>query len=90
MDSNFLSNRHQMVVINGASSSPSAVTPGVPQGYVLGLLFLVYVNDIGSSLRYSSISLFVDDALLYCSIKKYRSYFNRIIHPLNNAQMSGV
>ena len=33
--SNFLSNRYQMVVINGDSSSPLAVTSGVPQGSVL-------------------------------------------------------
>ena len=68
--SNFLSNRYQMVVINGDSTSPLAVTSGVPQSSVLGpSLFLVYVNDIGSSLRHSSIGLFADDALLYCLIQ---------------------
>ena len=59
-----------MVVINGDSSIPLAVTFGVPQGSVLGpSLFLVYVNDIGSSLMHLSISLFADDALLYCPIQ---------------------
>ena len=70
--SNFLSNRYQMVVVNGASSSPLAVTSGVPQGSVLGPLFLVYVNDIGGSLRHSSISLFADDAFFILSHTKCR------------------
>ena len=57
--SKFLSNRYQMVVINGDSSSLLAVTSGVPQGSFPGpSLCLVYVNDIGCSLRHSSISLF--------------------------------
>ena len=80
-----------MVVVNGASSSPSAVTPGVPQGYVLGLLFLVYVNDIGSSLGHSSISLFADPfyTVPYKILVTW-SHFNGIFHPLNNGQKSGV
>ena len=69
--SRFLSNRYQIVVVNGTSSSPLAVTPGVLQGSVFSpYLFLEYVNDIGSSLRHLSISLFTDDALLYCPIQK--------------------
>lgn len=63
---NFLFGRYQRVVIKGISSSPLAVTSGVPQGSVLGpSLFLVYVNDMGDSLQHSSISLFADDALIY-------------------------
>ena len=57
----------QMVVINGASSSPLAVTSGVAQGSVHDpSLFLVYVNDIGSSLRRLSISLFAD--MPFCTV----------------------
>lgn len=42
--SSYLSSRKQCVTINGASSNPSDLTIGVPQGSVLGpLLFLVYV-----------------------------------------------
>ena len=65
----FLSRRLQRVVVEGVESSSLAVTSGVPQGSVLGpSLLLVYINDISESLKTASISLFADDALLYCTV----------------------
>ena len=70
----FLSGRKQRVVLNGDHSSWSTVSSGVPQGSVLGpLLFLVYVNDIPSSVD-STILLFADDAKLYRSIRCEADY----------------
>lgn len=61
----FLTNRQQLVTVNGFSSTLVSVTSGVPQGSVLGpLLFLIYINDIASNIS-SKISLFADDCVVY-------------------------
>jgi hypothetical protein len=57
------------VVVEGESSDAVQVKSGVPQGTVLGpLLFLVYINDIGSEVSSSTLRLFADDCLLYKDI----------------------
>ncbi len=56
------------MVINGATSRPSHVLSGVPQGSLLGpLLFLIYIDDISSTnlSTGSSLVLYADDILLY-------------------------
>jgi hypothetical protein len=57
----YLTDRQQRVVLHGVCSEWVPVTSGVPQGSILGpLLFLVYCNDIISTL-----TLFADDSKLY-------------------------
>ena len=66
---NFLSFRHQRVIIDGTESNYLPVTSGVPQGTVLGpILFLIFINDLPSKIS-SNIRLFADDCLLYNTIE---------------------
>ena len=68
----FLTGREQRVLIDGQSSDWTNVSSGVPQGSVLGpLLFLIYVNDVGSGLC-SSTRLFADDCTLYREVTSPR------------------
>lgn len=61
----FLSNRKQRVVVNGAQSSVADVTSGIPQGSVVGpLLFVVYINDLPQNIK-NDVRMFADDTKLY-------------------------
>jgi len=64
----YLSNRLQKVILDGAVSSCSDVKSGVPQGSVLGpLLFLLYINDLPCEIS-STIRLYADDVIIYRQI----------------------
>ena len=70
----FLSNRSQVVSVNGSHSSPRPVPSGVPQGSVLGpVLFLLYINDITDHIQ-STMRLFADDSIVYREIKNTRDH----------------
>ena len=66
----FLTQRHQKVLLGGATPSQASVTSGVPQGTVLGpLLFLLYINDL-SEAGSSQTRLFAIDCIMYREIIK--------------------
>jgi len=61
----YLSNRYQYVFYNGQTSTSRKITTGIPQGSILGpLLFLLYINDLKSSVTEDTPILFADDATL--------------------------
>ena len=69
---NYLTGRQQRVLLNGVISDTLPISSGVPQGSILGpLLFLIYVNDLPSSISSPSvgISLFADDTKCFSIVE---------------------
>ena len=66
----FLSDRYQVVDVNGARSTSVDVTSGVIQGSVIGpVLFVLYINDLPFACPGCTIELFADDAKPYKVIR---------------------
>ena len=64
---NFLSDRSQQVVLNNKQSNTRNVVSGIPQETVLTLLFLIYTNDLPTSVI-SKVGLYADGVILYSNI----------------------
>ena len=63
-----MSDRTQVVVVNGTESDVGAVLSGVPQGTVLGtLLIVIYINDMVDRVT-SGALLFADDTKVFRQI----------------------
>ena len=64
---NYLSGRPQFTVLNGVRSDLLPVSMGIPQGSVLGpTLFVVFTNDLPSSVPFGSVYMYADDTTIYC------------------------
>ena len=78
----YLSNRKQSIIINGASSSWIPIKSGVPQGSVLGpLLFLVFINDLPEHLICNP-KPFADDVSLNAIVYDEKYSTENIEHDL--------
>ena len=64
----YLDNRKQFCRVDGTSSDVKGINCGVSQGSCLGpLLFLIYINDLPSSLQKSHVSMYADDTAISLS-----------------------
>ena len=80
----YLANRKQCVSVLGETSTLLSVIYGVPQGSCLGpLLFLIYINDLGSLSKDSEIILFADDTNIFVSAQTLESAFKTAQTVLN-------
>ena len=65
---NYLTNRKQATMANGIISKSSYITCGIPQGSTVGpLLYIIYMNDVYTSLKYCKYKLYADDTVIYIS-----------------------
>ena len=61
----YLKGRKQHVRINGFNSKDFPISYGVPPGSVLGpLLFLLYINDLDTAMKFCKVRHFADDTNL--------------------------
>ena len=66
----YLKDRLQCVLVNGQRSDFLPVISGVLQGSILGpLLFLIYINNLPSAIKFVRAFLFADDTKCYKRIK---------------------
>ena len=65
---NYLEERTQVVRLNGTLSTDLAIRNGVPQGSILGpILFILYINDLPTSIEHSNSVIYADDTTIYAS-----------------------
>jgi retron-type reverse transcriptase len=80
----FLLGRTQTVVVDGHHSLPFPVISGVPQGTVLGpILFLMYINDLETTIKDSTASSFADDTRISRQIELTQDT-EKLQYDLNN------
>ena len=81
----YLTDREQQCLVKSHLSSSRTIKCGVPQESILGpLLFLMYINDMPDSLKYSIPSLYADDTEIYLSSKDCDDIVIKIYLDLEN------
>ena len=82
LNHNYLSQRNQITVIDGITSSSSSISHGVPQG---ALLFLIFINDLPNSSSLFKF-IFADENTLSTSFAEENAleFTLTLNHELNN------
>lgn len=80
----YLSNRKQTVRIGTQNSKPEIIDTGVPQGTILGpLFFILYVNDLLTSMPEEAILSYADDTAVVATGKTWTEVENKMNNYLN-------
>ena len=67
---NYLTNRKQSTLANGIVSKLVNISCGIPQGSTVGpLMYIIYMNDVSTSLKNCKYQLYADDTVIYLSDK---------------------
>jgi hypothetical protein len=75
----YLSGRKEFTTYNGSNSATTNIKCGVPQGSILGpILFLLYINDLGTISPTVSPIMFADDSNLFMSGNNLYSLSNSL------------
>ena len=73
----YLTNRKQYVVFNSCQSDYSEIYTGVPQGSILGPLFIsIYINDLINVSNRLNFLMYADDTTIYFNLEEFE-YLNR-------------
>lgn len=84
----YLSDRVQRTDFCGQTSDFKKNPFGVPQGSILGpLLFILYINDINTSVRHCKVNLFADDTLLNISSSNLTDAVQKINQDLESLSL---
>ena len=66
------------------TSTPEAISVGVPQGSILGsLLFILHINDLREVVSEWNILMYADDTVSYCSSSKASVIQDKLIADLS-------
>ena len=83
----YLSNHTQVVEFQGVTSTPEAISVGVPQGSILGpLLFILHINNLPEVVSECNILMYADDTVIYCSSSKASVIQDKLIANLSKIE----
>ena len=69
------------------TSTPEAISVGVPQGFILGpLLFILHINNLPEVVSECNILMYADDTVIYCSSSKASVIQDKLIANLSKIE----